>query len=53
MKLHITTIIAIGASLGLSSCAKFLEEDPKSTSRSCKDSTINFSIKMNWMLAKR
>ena len=31
MKLHITTIIAIGASLGLSSCAKFLEEDPKST----------------------
>ena len=31
MKLHITTIIAIGASLGLSSCTKFLEEDPKST----------------------
>ena len=31
MKLHIITIIAIGASLGLSSCGKFLEETPKST----------------------
>ena len=47
MKLHITTIIAIGASLGLSSCTKFLEEDPKSTP------TSQFFYEMNWMLAKR
>ena len=29
MKSHISIIIAIGISIGLSSCAKFLEEDPK------------------------